>query len=89
MLEKVPWREPTNRSHRSKSVHSLQILQDSRFLLFEVCVAKSGLHVKNTKNTPEGCILQRFSSQRFTKISTVSLGRNLQDPVPMFRLPAP
>ena len=60
MLEKVPWREPTNRSHRSKLVHSLQILQDSRFLLFEVCVAKSGLHVKNTKNTPEAFLFTKI-----------------------------
>ena len=36
------------------------------------------------QNRPEGCILQRFSTQRFTKLSTVSLGRKLvRVPVPM------
>ena len=40
------WRELT--SHRfggSESVHFLQILQDGRIALSEVCVAKRGLHV--------------------------------------------
>ena len=36
------------------------------------------------QNRPEGCILQRSSTQRFTKISTVSLGKKLvRVPVPM------
>ena len=36
------------------------------------------------QNRPEGCILQRSSSKRFTKISTISLGRKLvRVPVPM------
>ena len=36
------------------------------------------------QNRPEGCILQCSSTQRFTKISTVSLGRELvRVPVPM------
>ena len=42
---------------------------------------KKGIRVQNR---PEGCILQRPSTQRFTKISTVSLGRILvRVPVPM------
>ena len=62
-------------------VHSLQTLQDGRFTTSEVCVAKSELHVQNI---PEGCILQRSSTQRFMKVSTVSLGRELvRVPVPM------
>ena len=40
----------------------------------EACVAKKGLHVQNR---PERCILQRSSTQRFTKTNTVSLGRKL------------
>ena len=36
------------------------------------------------QNRPEECILQRSSTQRFPKISTVSLGRKLvRVPVPM------
>ena len=36
------------------------------------------------QNRPEGCTLQRFSTQRFMKVSTVSLGRKLvRVPVPM------
>ena len=74
--------EGTN-SHKfegSESVHSLQTLQDGRFALSDVCVAKRGLHVENR---PEGCILHCSSTQRFTKISAVSLGREL------VRVPAP
>ena len=44
-------------------------------------MTKKGLHVQNRL---EGCILQRSSTQRFTKLSTVSLGRKLvRVPVPM------
>ena len=76
------WREPTNHKFEgSELVHSLQTLQDGRFALPEICVAKRGLHVQNR---PEGCILQCSSTQRFTKISTVSSGRELvRVPVPM------
>ena len=75
-------RQPTSHiSERSESVHSLQTLQDGRFALSEVCVVKRGLHVENR---PEGCILQCSSTQRFTKISTVFLGRELvRVPVPL------
>ena len=67
------WREPSSQKFEgSESVHSLQTLQDGRFL--KVCVAKKGLHVQNR---PEGCILQRSSTQRLMKLSTVSLGRKL------------
>ena len=58
------WREPTSdKFEGSELVHSLQALQDGRFALPEICVAKSGLHVQNR---PEGCILQCSSTQRFT-----------------------
>ena len=67
------WREPSSQKFEgSESVHSLQTLQDGRFV--KVCVAKKGLHVQNR---PEGCILQRSSTQRLMKLSTVSLGRKL------------
>ena len=67
------WREPTSQKFEgSESVHFLQTLQDGRFV--KVCVAKKGLHVQNR---PEGCILQRSSTQRLMKLSTVSLGRKL------------
>ena len=74
------WREPSSHKFEgSESVHSLQTLHDGRFV--KVCVAKKGLHVQNR---PEGCTLQRFSTQRFMKLSTVSLGRKLvRVPVPM------
>ena len=76
------WKELTSHKFEgSESTHSRQTLQDGRFALSEVCVTKSGLHVQNR---PEGCILQRFSTQKFTQISTASLGRELvQVPVPM------
>ena len=76
------WWEPTSHKFEgSESVHSLQTLQGRRFALSKVCVAKKGLHVQNR---PEGCILQRSSTQSFTKISTISLGRKLvRVPVPM------
>ena len=76
------WRELTSHKFgRSKSVHSLQTPHDGRLAL-SPCLAKRGLHVQNR---PEGCILQCFSIQRFTKISTVSLGRKLvRVPLPMF-----
>ena len=67
-------------SEGSELVQSLQTLQDGKFALSEICVAKRGLHVQHR---PEGCILQRSSTQGFTKISTVSLGRKL------VRVPAP
>ena len=39
------WREPTSHKLKgSESVHSLQMLQDRRFALSEVYVAKRGLH---------------------------------------------
>ena len=47
-------REPT--SHKlegSESIHSVQTLQDKRFALPEICVAKRGLHVQNRR---EECI---------------------------------
>ena len=67
------WQEPSSQKFEgSESVHSLQTLQDGRFV--KVCVAKKGLHVQNR---PEGCILQRSSTQRLMKLSTVSLGRKL------------
>ena len=76
-------REPTSHKFEgSELVHSLQTLQDGRFALPEICVAKKGLYVQNR---PEGCILQYSSAQRFTKISTVSLGRELVQ-VPMHML---
>ena len=74
------WREQSSHKFEgSESVQSLQTLQDGRFA--KVCVAKKGLHAQNR---PEGYILQRSSTQRFTKLSTVSLGRKLvRVPVPM------
>ena len=76
------WREPT--SHKlegSESIHSLQTLQDKRFALPEICVAKRVFYVQNRR---EECILQCSSIKRFTKISTVSLGGELVPvPVPM------
>ena len=67
------WWEPSSHKFEgSESDHSLQTLQDGRFA--NVCVAEKGLHVQNR---PEGCILQRSSTQRLTKLSTVSLGRKL------------
>ena len=74
------WLGPSSHKFEgSESVHSLQPLQDGRFA--KVCVAKKGLHVQNR---PERCTLQRFSTQRFMKLSTVSLGRKLvRVPVPM------
>ena len=82
LTSKKRWREPTSHKFEgSESVHSLQALQDGRFALPEICVAKRRLHAQNR---PEGCILQCSSTQRFTKISTVSLGRKLaRVPVPM------
>ena len=76
------WREQiSHKFEGSESVHSLQTLQDGRLALSEVCVAKRGLHVENR---PEGYILSRSSTQRFTKFSTVSLARKLvRVPVPM------
>ena len=53
------WRKPT--SHKlegSESIHSLQTLQDGRFALPGICVAKRGLHVQNIR---EECILQGSS----------------------------
>ena len=42
------WWEPTSHKFEgSESVHSIQTLQDGRFALSEVCVAKEGLHVQN------------------------------------------
>ena len=39
------------------------------------------------QNRPERCILQRSATQGFSKVNTVSLGRELvRVPVPMFRL---
>ena len=62
-------------------VHFLQALQDGRFAPSEIYVAGRGLHVQNR---PEGCILQCSSTQKFTKIRNVSLGRQLvRVPVPM------
>ena len=74
------WREPSSHKFEGmESVHSLQALHDGRFA--KICVAKKELHVQNR---PEGCTLQRFSTQRFMKVSTVSLGRKLvRVPVPM------
>ena len=67
------WGEPSSQKFEgSESVHSLQTLQDGRFV--KVCVAKKGLHVQDR---PEGCILQCSSTQRLMKLSTVSLGRKL------------
>ena len=66
----------------SELVQSLLTLQDGRFALSKVCVGKRGLHVQNR---PEGCILQCSSTQKFPKISTVSLDKELvQIPLPMF-----
>ena len=49
-------REPTSHKFEgSEPVHSLQTLQDGRFRLSEVCVAKKGLHVQSR---PEGSICQ-------------------------------
>ena len=70
-------REPT--SHKlegSELVHSLQTIQDGRFALSEACVASRGLHVQNR---PEGWIFQCSFTQRYTKIRTVSLDRELQN----------
>ena len=73
--------EETEQYEGSESVYSLQTLQDGRFALSDVCVAERGLHMQSR---PEGCILQRSSTQRFTKISTVSLVRKLaRVPEPM------
>ena len=56
------WREPASHKFEgSESVHSLQVFQDGRFALSEVCVAKKGLHVQNR---PEACILQHSSTQK-------------------------
>ena len=76
------WRKPTSHKFEGcESVYFLQALQDGRFALPEICVTKRGLHVLNR---PERCILQCSSTQRFMKISTVSLGRELvRVPVPM------
>ena len=76
------WKEPTRHKFEgSESVCSPQALQDGRFALSEVCVAERGLHVQSR---PEGGILQCSSTQRFTKISMVSLVRKLLPvPVPM------
>ena len=42
------WWEPTSHKFEGpESVHSIQTLQDGRFALSEVCVAKEGLHVQN------------------------------------------
>ena len=80
--QKRSWKPTSHKFEGSESVHSLQTLQGRRFALSEVCVTKKGLHVQNR---PEGCILQRSSTQRFTKTSTVSLGKKLvRVPVPMF-----
>ena len=73
--QKKRWRELiSHKIEGSESVYSLQTLQDGRFPLSEVCVAEKGLHVQSR---PKGCILQRSCTQRFTKISAVSLVRKL------------
>ena len=42
------WREPTSHKFEvSESVHPLQTLEDGKFALSEVCVAKMGLQVQN------------------------------------------
>ena len=68
------WKPTSHKFEGHESVHSLQTLQDGRFALSEVRFPKTGLHVQNK---PEGCILQRSSTQKSTKTSTVSLGRKL------------
>ena len=75
------WRERVGHKFEGfELVYSLQTLQGRIFALSEVYVAKKGLHVENRS---QGRILQRSFTQRFTKISTVSLGRKLvQVPVP-------
>ena len=75
------WTEPTSHKFEgSGSTYSLQTLQYGRFSLSEVCFAKRGVHVQNR---PWGWIRQRSSAQRFTKISTTFLGREL--PVSVLR----
>ena len=75
------WTEPTSHKFEgSGSTYSLQTLQYGRFALSEVCFAKRGVHVQNR---PWGWIRQRSSAQRFTKISTTFLGREL--PVSVLR----
>ena len=72
------WRETT--SHKFEGSETLR---DGKCALSEVCVTKRGLH---KQNRPEGCIIQRSSTQRITKISTVSLGRELaRGPMPLLR----
>ena len=77
------WKQTTiHKFEESELVQSLLTLQDGRFTLPEVCVGKRGLHVQNR---PEGCILQCSSTQNLTKISTISLDRELvRVPLPMF-----
>ena len=59
----------------------LQALQDGRFAPSEIYVAGRGLHVQNR---PDGCIIQRSSTQKSPKIRNVSLGREVVPvPVPM------
>ena len=47
-VQQKRWRELTSHKFEgSELVHSLQTLQDGRFALSKVCVAKRGLHVQN------------------------------------------
>ena len=71
------------RETTSHKFEGSETLRDGECALSEVCVTKRGLH---KQNRPEGCIIQRSSTQRITKISTVSLGRELaRGPMPLLR----